>query len=934
MADLNDQKITRDYVDNFSIKEMASKQLAPVYFINQGDDISDLTIGAKGYVTELIADGIEDCFNTTSVLYQEAFPNLAKLPSSIYSYAALYQLTDGLASAASVSTLIIMNQDYIINNLQYKNGKYYFYIDKNNQIIIEDIPFSYDYDIEIEASYKESIQDYVFSARYVIDNFTNSVSKVTNPYIRISKSGNGYVALQVNLRQYIREVVYEEIIDNSKINMPTIDIPFDDAIAGFDIRYKAPGESDFNTQMVTLVKNSTPIKQAFCFYTFKDANTLTLSFSTKDGYFQPEFNSEIEVVLYRTLGSKGTFKIYNGTNITFNNTAERFEYNDAYALLAKTLSSSTGGGDITSLDDLQRLTIENYRTGTIYSTDNDIKEYFNNYGVKFNSECNFVKKRDDLVDRLYSGFLIMRNQDYIYPTNTLYINTNIGLFSNTLINKYILEAGTLFRYDDKGKGVIIETDAKEVYKAEYEQYLTEHPELDEHTYTIYQYLNDNEIKTHYTVFDEGIDKLVEEYKFVFTNPFLLSINKTPNIIGQYLTVTNKQSMLDYLGQNPDVLNHFIATTLNTTRRLEKEKKYTFDISVLPSGSIDNTGEDELVKVFNDPERVSENNLRILLVFKGVDGQELCYTEMYPVKEENGDYYFTGFVLTDDHVTNNNKIRITGNVKKIATIDEMVIPMTCKCNIYILYKTPGETNNNFSNIDPTLENYSWTNLYSTDSDEIILVKPLNMVKSEITYLDDRLENVTTGDCYITSYPLIKYDMVYDFDRFDYFINSYIDQYLNLEQIIDYLHTAAHIDVKFYNTYGKSTNFIIGDEEVEGEEVIDTVNISISYYVWLIKDTDQAKAAEELKLYIKSYIESINDTGTNNFYNSNLVKSLENDFAYIHHVKFIGINKYSPKYQTIENRATQLENLTKEERLVYVPEMLVVNVDDIDLTFFEA
>ena len=932
MSDRTNENITRDYVDNFSIKEMASTKIAPAYFSGQ-DDLSDLTIGAKGYVTEIISDGLEDCFNTTSVLYQESFPNLANLPSSIYSYAALYQLTDGLASASTVSTLIIMNQDYIINNLEYKKGKYYFYIDKNNQIIIEDIPFSYDYDIEIEAIYKESIQDYVFSARYVIDTFTNSVSTINNPYIRISKSGNGYLALHVELRQYIRDIRYEQIIDNSKVNMPTINIPFDDAIAGFDVNYKAPGDSDYNTQMTTLVKNSTPIKQAFCFYSFKDENTLTLSFGTKDGYFQPEFNSEVEVILYRTLGSKGNFKIYNGTNITFNNTNEVYSYNDAYALVAKTLASSTGGADITSLDDLQRLTVENYRTGTIYSTENDIKEYFNNYGIKYGCDCNFVKKRDDLVDRLYSGFLIMRNQDYIYPTNTLYLNTNIGIFTNTLINKYILDAGTLFTYDDKGRGVVIETDAKTEYKELYEEYLSEHDELDEHSYTIYQYLHDNEIKTHYTVFDDELDSLVSKYKFVFTNPFLLSVNKNPNIIGQYLTVTNKQSILDYLGQNADAANHFIATTLKTSRKLEKQKKYTFDISVLPSAS--STVEEEAhVSVFNDPSRTRENNLRILLVFKGTDGQEICYTELYPTSISNGDYIFTGYVMTDDHVTNNNKIRLTGNYRNISELDELVVPMSCKCNIYILYKTPGVTNNNFVDIDYTFAEYSWTNLYSTDTDEVILVKPLNMVKSEIAYLDDRLETVTTGDCTISSYPVVKYDMVSNDDRFDYFINSYTDQYLNLEKIIDYLHTSAHIDIKFYNTYGRSTNFIIGDEEVEGEEVIDTVNVSISYYVWLVKDTDQAKAAEELKLYIKSYIESINDTGTNNFYNSNLVRSLESDFAYIHHVKFIGINDYSPKYQTIENRAIDLTTLSKEDRLVYVPEVLVVNLEDIHLTFFEA
>ena len=174
---------------------------------------------------------------------------------------------------------------------------------------------------------------------------------------------------------------------------------------------------------------------------------------------------------------------------------------------------------------------------------------------------------------------------------------------------------------------------------------------------------------------------------------------------------------------------------------------------------------------------------------------------------------------------------------------------------------------------------------------------------------------------------------DETRWDYFISTFNDQYRNLEKTVDYLQTSSHIDLEFYNTYGRSKNFIIGDE-VDGESLIDTINIKIKYYVWVLPNTDQLKAETDLKQFIKDSIEAINTDGTNSFYNSNMMRTIENNFSYVHHIKFIGINHYDPKYQTVKNVTVDLNTLTKEERIRYVPEILVANLENIELTFFEA
>ena len=931
------ESVDRDYTDNFSVKEMSQTVLVPKYFEDQ--DVSNLNVGLLGYTTELISDGLEDTFNTVSTLHEEMFANRAKLPSSIMSHAAIFQLSNGMCTASSCDFILIMKEDYVIKNFQTDyTGNNVFYIDKDTKILVEDIVFTLDYDILIRGTRREVANGYIYSAQYVISNDTNSISNVTTPYIAINKSANGYLTLKVTCHQCQRVVEYENIINNTKINLPTFDITFDGQLAGFDIFYKGPTDSDYGTQLEKLPKYSTPLKTPFCFYSFTDENTLTIMFGNRDTYFQPDFNSECKVVLYISEGKAGDFDIYTGKNTSVVTTSDRYAYNDNFFLVAQVMSASVGGKDTRTLEELQALTVEGYRTATIYSTENDLMEYFNNYPYRYNNECLFLKKRDDVVDRLYSGFLIMKKDDYIYPTNTLYFEGNLDQFTNSAINKYILDPGSLFTYTDDGncKLVYNEERVAELQEA-YQTYLEENEDVDPDVYSFWNYVADqgetNSIR--YSIFsDEDIlTTLKENNKFLYVNPFLLAVSKSPTLVGLYNTIVNDNVAVDFIDQNLSIFDQFIITTLHMTRELSEERKYTLRVGLMPAATLSTDA--DLINSFGIKEETDKNLLRLVMTFEDDDGEELCYTEMVPVeKGTDGTYQFEATIYTDDHVTTTNKFRVTDNVTKMVEIDDLIIPMTTVVNIYVLYKGEGiTTNNKFVQYDESFENYAWSNIYSTDNYPLTFIKPMNMVKLDLAFKDHLLDGVNVNDCTISSIPLLGIESVEDDEKFDYFISTFNDQYSYLEQSVEYLHTATNIDLKFYNTYGRSNNFIIGDE-VDGEELIDTINITIRYYVWVYPNTDQIKAETDLKQYIKDYIEKVNNDGTNSFYNSNLVRSIENDFSYVHHVKFIGINEYDPKYQSVKNVTVNLDELSKDERIRYVPEILVANLENIKLTFFES
>lgn len=1141
MADFDEGQVyDRDYSDNFSIKELVTENIMPKYF---PDDVSHLTVGLEGMVAEYVGTTTEDSFNAASTFLMETFPTRAQFASSIYSNAAIFQLSNAFSTPAKCEFLILLDSKDIKRNfIQNQGDRYkYFYIDKDTKFYVEGIPYSLDYDIMIKAKYsgtKNDIPQYVYSARYVTSKYTNSVSQLNDPYIKVRLSKNGYIGLQVTLNQVYRSYMYKELVDNSSINYPTITVGFSDYLAGLDVLYKAPGDDDFNTQLKLKPIFSQPIKEPFCYYKKLNDESIVLSFSTKDGYFQPKFNSELKIITYTSLGEDAQFDSYDGTDVTISKTDENYQYNYSWAITAKPMGSSTGAKNAITKDALKDLTVEGFSTANALTTTPDLEVYFNNFKNRYRSEVLFMKKRDDAVERLFSAFLYVKKDDYIYPTNTLTMDTNILSFDYKDGGYYNLDPGYLFGYksDDAyflpikywdgieenayyvkgsdgmyhyymdGEKVVPEVAISEerlnkmvlakdlnpgklqwykVHGQEYtlydedgevegewastidentllemfadeevsygtvenngkliefitnledeqttrKNYINFKPswELEngkgEVTYSQYvfeypydEYKQDMGIDTRLSIFDGNVEEMISGRSFVFTNPFLTSITKSSGLVGYYLTHISEDYIVDFCSQNDDdAFIQFITYTLHVSREIGREKKYKLSLTILPSVSIDS--EDNLIDsatIYDETSTKTEgtkidqfihptdgsdlspslqnynktilnrNAVRIVLGFHEKNSDVVTsYMEMIPTEmnELTDQITFTAEFETDDFITADNTFRVVhrcpycGNViinsanKNIENYDyycpncsstfkegiinmqetdDILLPITGNdISITILHRDSSEeehpTNNIFAQYDSTYEGYKWTNVYETILNPVTFIEPLNMVRGTIEYKDYYITGINAMDCYLYDVPMLKYSILAyrdegmdvtdpllsdDIGKFKYFMKSYKENYAFLADAKETLRNATNIDVKFYNTYGRSTNFEIGNT------LIDTNNISINFDVWVIPNTDILDAESELKTYIKDYIESINTSGTNDLYISNLIRSIENDCAYVHHLEFKGINGYDTSKQSIKNVAISLENLSKEERRHFVPELLVINKNNIFLNIEEA
>lgn len=889
--------VTRDYNDNFSVKDLAYNKLGPKYF---GDiNVNNRNLGLTGFTLEQIANITEDSFNTASTLLKEAFAIRAEIPESIYSHAAIFQLSDLFARPSECEFVLIIKEEDVLNYGTLKNGFYSMRIDANTMIQVEDKSFVLDYDIIVKA--QKHLDEWIFSAQYDIV-FPSAITPDISPFIKLRRTGDGFIGLFILAKQFNREITYETIINNTKINYPVIDVPYGKQIAGFDVFYKAPKSSEY-VQLVKRLMYTQPLTTPFCYYKLLDENSISISFSSKELCFQPEFNSELKIIVYTTNGSSGNFETYTGNNVVVIPYAENYEYNDNIFMVAHPLTASVNGVDKLGLDALQSLTVEGFSTAKALVTENDLALYFNNFKYRNGCEMIFIKKRDDIVERLFSAFAIMKKEDYIYPTNTLFIDSNTKEVDlNDKNNRYIIKPGHLFRYKGDSKDVV---------------------EMIPDTMAIDPAVKDDET-------------LKED--FLFTNPFMIVVTRKPNLVGFYMNIVNQESILDYAEINNDVFIQFVVNKISIKRLITDRDRYHVSLTTIPSVTLD----EQFVVIGED---VKMNRLRILISLKNDSGLDLGFIELTPTKfdEHSGAYTFEGYIQTDDYITSENTFKCLNAVKSPVNTHDYVFPpiSDCEIGVYCFYQDRAKninSNNIFTEIDPSLAGYVICNKYSNKSDKVTFIRPMNMMRSVVKFSkpDGSMDYL---DMSLSSIPFIRYDIIHDVEKFSYFIQQLTSQYQYLASVISSINASnttndvrltnnMNIDIKFYNTYGRSKNFVVGDNEEE----LDKVNMSIKFKVNTTSGRD-FELLRDLRIFIKRFVETVNNKGSNDIFISNLIREIENNFPQVHHQRFLGINDYPTDIQTVRNVTEDLNTLTKDERRRFVPELLVVDLDDIKLFTYD-
>lgn len=643
----NMSKSVANYTSIASIKEFWLNEIAPKYF--DMDETNNYVSGIYGFVNEVMANIVEDTQFSINMARREFYPSSAQFIRSLYKLAIPHNIDLPMATPAKFKTIILVREKDIVDNpnVQVEGNTKIMTLSSNMILMADNIPFMSDYPIKIIAKNKGN-NTYAYTVHYDF-TYNNTLSKINDKYLynksATYKGNEKYLLISLPVTQVSKTTTEEIITKNSVLETYTVDLQYDGVIASFEAFYQETDNSP-KIQLIKQVAGSLPNTDPFINYTLLDNNTLRLSIPY-NLYFNPAFNSSLTVDIYTTLGEEGNFDTYNGDIICDFSQCDDFPYNKELTIMGVSQGSSLGGKNKPTTEEFRQKVINAYSTDKTIVTENDLQILFNEIADK-NNKLIFTKRRDDILYRLFGAFMLVRDKNNnIVPTNTCNLHLTEEHVNDSMVNDtmFTIKPGTIFTYDENNKNIVINKD-----------------------YNIIDNLDNYEYG--------------DNFKFIYSTPYLISGCLNPNLVGYYLNSSNQVVPLSYKYVNDGSTLQFIANNLYVERNaLLGENFYKISLFVSPSSDLITTSD-----IFSiEEDIITAEDDGVILPTKHVDGDILMsakynngdiltikinntvsntssgfkYDTGYTPALKVGDRFKSGSILASKKITDNGSVRLIG-----------------------------------------------------------------------------------------------------------------------------------------------------------------------------------------------------------------------------------------------------------------------------------
>jgi hypothetical protein len=436
-----------------------------------------LKTGLFGYITESMALIARDSSFHKTMLYNESFLNTAVMPKSVYNWAKMFNINITAANPAYAEMMITIAVDDLVSSFSDYRGQTSKYgqdvrlaasmlvLDRGNQFIAGEFKFALEKSIMI---YKNAADDDTFVVRYcTTESVTTQYQTLDSAFIKntlTTTDGVQYLSFVVRAYQYEIQVIEKQIASSSFLNTKVHRFNFNNQFAGAKLFYKRgtimePIELRFSD--IRRDASLADITSKFAYYNLIDTNTLQITFSSVLGDFIPAANSTLILELYSTRGASGNIS-FTG-DVIFRLKEENIR--NLPILVSFFNNISVSGLDSPSISKIKNTIINEISTRDVIVTETDLNNYFLILTALLETindgKITFVKKRDDILRRVFSSYILMRDgldingniasSDYtsnVIPTNTIdsefFISDNISKPFGTIIKRKV---GTLDDYE-------------------------------------------------------------------------------------------------------------------------------------------------------------------------------------------------------------------------------------------------------------------------------------------------------------------------------------------------------------------------------------------------------------------------------------------------------------------------------------------------------
>lgn len=895
-------------------------------------EVNMLKAGLFGFVNEIMANEVKNATAHRNTLYDEFFINTASFPESIYRFAKAYNVPISLAQPAHMRAVLAVRKKDLLNstlkeevisdqNIDLRTLKTYrISMDKTYPFTVGKFTFSTPYDVLINMKQMKN-GDYTISARYdlsepLYNGFQASLPEALKVYQDVAQ-GETYVYIALDLYQVTIGVNDFQVLTNSLSENLFYTVDFPDQLAGFNVKYTENGVSEYLKLYFNNTYQPADATEKFAYYTFVDENKLQISFSPILGAFKPAYNSTLSIETFTSLGAEGNFT-YSGT-ISYNFSNNSTDYS-ALVVNVTPLTSSAGGKNRLSVEGEKQKIINALTTRDSLIMETDLKNFFSEINVTNSlngSQVEFIKRRDDILKRVYNGFLLMRDSEgKVLPTNTApSVKIPLSYFANTNngndIEGYVVPEHSIFRY-------VAATNSYDLVQTGYNTAIAKELATDK----------DN---------------------LLYANPYLIKIDVNPVLSGTYYKLDlNEDYTMEYTYNN-DMAEMSIAIN---GMRVQKTVSYNED----------DMDADTYVFTVDVNTSVSANELdataflRVVLLSK--TGQKYGYFDL--TREIASDATATDSAsryvgkISTDRKFSNGKLGLKdslynedGEIIQNVFVDEDLL-----VKIGVLVSDPDQTYK-YGTLNSTETQY-FSDAFPEDmqadyniNDYALILsvtsnRSVNLYKNLSTSMVSTVKRSPTPtstaynkrDFVVEMVPLVSLDYFrYNHETIFSIVDAYTD---TMELVANKLENNTVIDLKFTNTRGPSKYFYL-DTTITGDtptyNLVGRTDILLDFEINLYEPASD-ELDTSIKQFIADFLESCNADGIVPI--SNLLRLLESSYPTIRYINFNGLSgrladMVSNHNQRILRKDISLNNMSKQEIIEYVPEYINVKKNLVDSTF---
>lgn len=876
--------MAKKLIDHKDILNDLVNVVAPKYFPDNTLDNSRVSI--MGYLTEAMASSIEDTVTLEQRRAADYCPELSNSAIHVRQTAKIRSVGVDYAKPGKAFAIIgVLKEDILTKGTRYSANEIQFVIDRRSTIIHNGIMFSLEDDIIIRAVQRPS--GYVYAANYSGEYAT--YESYIQMFEQENDQGQAMVSMLVQIYQFNYNIREQIVTDDIQFMYDGIPFDYENKLAGFDVYYKN-STSDIYTKVDKIHYLTTETTNAI-YYNDDDDQIIFILNNPK---LNIGTNAMLKVEIRETLGVDGMVTIGNG-NTTFSLHRDGHYNYTGVNIIIEMLSDTFDATDGDSLEDIKHRLIDAKTRRDNITTEHDIKSYIGD----IDANIQIIKKRNDIEDRRYYMYTLLRYNREIVPATTKRLQLT-GIISP-------LDMGDFDRYDS--------TVDRKVIRA-YNKFKLINPEdMDEEEYAI----------------KVPRDEVEDPDSYYYTCPFMILLNKY-NIANYYFTSVNDSILLNGKLTNSLFPFQMICRSLDIYRDSHNPETYD-QYQCTIKGTLNTSNDKDLLD--DEGNLIDTKSIMCYVIFKR-DNNACAYMpmEINSYDPTSREFTFKGTMTTSDYITELDQLEITNGLYTLSSdrrYNSVIDFKDAQFEIYFMYKydraddyLKGDIIFQYIPEEMSAGYALMCGYYNTPSNYYNLILEYNKFTSSPVKILPRSE--TTVYYSIGEVPFIKYDY-----GIEHIIEMY-DTFENMKQTYGSLlklTTDFEVSLKFISTYGASKYITVtgGRDPETGEEiVVDLADLNPTFYFKVYgKNVD----IEAIRTYIYEYLRDTYITeGT--IFMSNVCTLIESEFTNVKSIKYMGVNKLDASYQQFTYEPPEFVNVDIITK--FVPEQL--NVTDIQIELDET